>query len=826
MVVSVPSTVPVPLTRAIGRDPVIAAIRRQVVSGTRLITLAGPGGVGKTRLALAVAADLADHFAGDVAFVDCVAFTDAVQLVPAVAQVLRLDTTGIVTLDVLGSALESRPALLILDNLEQIAGVGGLVARLMARTRRLVIVGSSRIRLDVPAEVVLDVVPLAIQSGSAAMSPAVELFAERARSAYPAFVLNDTNARTVEAICQRLDGLPLAIELAAARVSILAPAAMLARIERQLTVIDGGDRSLPDRHRSLRATLDWSYHLLTAPEQRRFRHLAIFDGAFDRGAAGAVLGTDLIEQAPAGEPGRQTTRWLGSLERQSLIGRAGPIDGTRRYVMLETVRTHARALLREDPEWTSVAERHLAWYLGVAARAEAQLNGPQSARWLRRLDQDIGNLRQALRFAHDAGRTNDGLTLAIALWRYWESRGLPQEGVDTFDRLLGQVSSGDVPLALHGTALNHLANLLTDLGEFRRAAGLYVESLTLRRAVGVTGPVADTLNNLGLLSAAFGDFATAREQFSESLAIRRAAGDRWGEALAIANLGDVEVAEGDASPAVALHEQALAIRNEIGDERGIAFSTSNLAEACRLAGDRSRAGQLLNQAARRFSRLGLPLGEALVRRNLGDLDSDEGQHPAALDHYREALRGFVAIGDRGRVAEMLERVGATMIAAGSYRDGLAVLGAAEAIRSDTGLRRAPIDRPRFDAALVAARDGSGAALADLSLIAGRTRGLDHALQVVATSGVASTDAAKRADPPAVPTGAPGETGHPTLVSGLTAREREVLALIAEGLTNAETAHRLYVSSYTVNAHLRRIYRHLGVTTRTAAMQRWLCDRSS
>ena len=309
MVVSVPSTVPVPLTRPIGRDAEIASIHRQVVDGTRLITLTGPGGVGKTRLALAVAADLADHLAGDVAFVDCVAFTDAVQLVPAIALALRLDRAGAVTLDGLASALASREALLILDNLEQIAGVGGLISRLMARTRRLVILGSSRIRLDVPAEVALDVIPLASQSGSAVPSPAVELFAERARAAYPSFALTPDNVGLVEVICQRLDGLPLAIELAAARVPVLAPAAMLTRIERHLSVIEGGDRSLPDRHRSLRATLDWSYQLLTAADQRRFRHLAVFDGAFDRAAAGAVLGTDGDDGAPATHHGRQSAEF-------------------------------------------------------------------------------------------------------------------------------------------------------------------------------------------------------------------------------------------------------------------------------------------------------------------------------------------------------------------------------------------------------------------------------------------------------------------------------------------------------------------------------------
>lgn len=474
----------------------------------------------------------------------------------------------------------------------------------------------------------------------------------------------------------------------------------------------------------------------------------------------------------------------------------------------------------------SVAERHLALYLGIAVMAQAQLNGSRSAHWLRRLDQDIANLRQALRFAIDAGRTADGLTLAVALWRYWESRGLPREGVDSFDRLLGSGAMDEVEPALRGTVMNDLANLLTDLGQSRRAAGLYEESLTLRRTVGVAGPVADTLSNLGLHSLAFGDFALARRQFTESLTIRRAEGDRWGEALAIANLGDIEVAEGNAGPAVALHQQALAIRTGIGDERGVAFSTSNLPEACRLAGDRVRAGQLLNQAARRFQRLGLPLGEALVRRNRGDLHSDVGRLRSALQHYHAALLGFSGMWDMERVAEMLGRVASTLQSLGAIADGLRILGAAEAIRAETGVERTPIDHPRVEEATAWARSALGTSEVEVSLLVGRTTGLEPVIRLIDTTitqlgtGPHDTTITGQA---AIVAKASGPSGS---VAGLTPREQEVLALIAEGLTNAEIAHRLYISAYTVSAHLRRIFRHLGVTTRTAAMQRWLRDRGS
>ena len=829
MVVVLPTNVPVPLTRLIGREAEIMTIRRHVNAGTRSLTLSGPGGVGKTRLALAVAADLREDFTGDVVFVDCVAFVDASQMIAAIVRGLRLEPAGVVSLDALASTIEQRRALFILDNVEQVVGVGGLVTRLIARCRRLIIIATSRIRLDVPVEVVVDVAPLATnpvrQPTQSASSPAVQLFVERARTAYPEFTLTAGNAPIVEAICRRLDGLPLAIELAAARIPVLAPAAMLSRIERQLSVIDGGDRSLPDRHRSLRATLDWSYDLLGPVEQRRFRHLGIFSGSFDRAAALAILVERTDEPVSATQQSRQVGRWLASLERQSLLVRVSSESSRagQRYDMLATIRTHAQSLSRNDPEREAIAERHFAWYLQIATEAEGKLNGSQAARWLERLDQDIANLRQALRFAIVAGRTADGTALAVALWRYWESRGLLQEGVDAFDRLLGQDNVDSLEPALRGTALNHLANLLTDLGQFRRAADLYTESLALRRSVGESGPVADTLNNLGLLSMAFGDFGLARRQFGEALAIRRLTSDRWGEALAIANLGDVEVSEGQAGLAIVLHEQALAIRGEIGDERGIAFSTSNLAEANRLAGDRTRAGQLLSQASRRFERLGVPLGESLVRRTQGDLDTDDGQHRRALGHYREALIGFDRIGDRGRVAEMLDRIGATLVALDTHRDGVVVLGAADQIRTETGLVRTPTDVPLFDEASAVGRRRLGATVAEATLAIGRVVDFRSVLEMIG----AAADGLSGGEWPIPDSGMSKPTGtteRAAVIAGLTGREREVLALLSEGLTNAEIAHRLYVSTYTVSAHLRRIFRHLGVTTRTAAMQRWVSDQ--
>lgn len=816
------------LTWPIGREREIGLIRRYVADGVRLMTLTGPGGVGKTCLALAAAVDQRDAFAGDVVFVDCAALHAAWQVMPAIMRALRLDSFGSISLERFAGLVRDRRMLLILDNLEQVEGAGELVASLLARTLRPVIVVTTRIRLEVAAEVVLMVAPLEIDwadGDHAGQQPsaAVDLFSVRARASYPEFRLTDGNLRVVEAICRRLDGLPLAIELAAARVQVLSPAAMLSRIERHFSVIKGERRDLPQRHRSLRATLEWSYELLAEPERRRFRHLAVFDGSFDRAAAGAVLLASEGDTTTGTQRARQVRRWLSSLERQSLLVHQ-PVAGSgvgHRFVMLETIRAYGRSLLTEDPQRSGVEERHLTWFLGMAAQAEPELNGAQAGRWFERLDREIASLRHALSFAIESGRAREGLTIAVALWRYWETRGLSQEGVDTLDRLLALDAAEKVAPELRGRALNHLANLLTDLGSFRRAVGLYERSLAVRRAVGALGPIADTLNNLGLVSMALGDLDLARRRFGEGLAIRRAESDRWGEALALSNLGDVETAAGAAEPAIALQEQSLAIRDEIGDRRGTAFAMNNLAEACRLAGDRARAGHLLSRASRQFQRLGLPFGEALVRRNQGDLLGDDGDLPGALGAWHDALVRFVAIGDRGRLAEVLERLGSVLIHLGGTRDGVLLLGAADRLREETGVVRSPVDRPRVEIALAMGRSR----LDDAVLMATRSVARSMTLGAIVDLADAAIGPYRRIEHGRQTEPSPSTSDDRRRTTqgqgGLTAREREVLGLLAEGLTNAEIARRLYLSAYTVNAHLRHIYRHLGVANRTAAVERWV-----
>lgn len=810
--------------RPIGREGEIETIRRSISGGARLLTLAGPGGVGKTCLALAVAVEQRDEFAGDVAFVDCAGLRSSWQIVPAVLSALRLDPTGVVALDRLTELIRDRRVLLVLDNLEQIDGAPELVTALLARTQRPVVLVTTRVQLGIPGEVVLAVAPLpsgptGADPGHRELAPAVDLFTVRAQAVYPDFRLTDGNLPTVRAICQRLDGLPLAIELAAARIEVLAPAAMLSRIERQLSVIEGGRRDLPDRHRSLRATLEWSYGLLAPVEQRRFRHLAVFDGSFDRAAADAVLIGGDLEVTTGNQRAREVSRWLSSLERQNLLVRQpGPRGGrAQRFAMLVTIRGHARSLLDEDPEWPAVEERHAGWFLRLTAEAEPELNGPRARRWFAKLDREIANIRHALLYTIDSDSAAEGLTMAVNLWRYWETRGLIQEGVVTLDRLLALGSAGAVSPALRGRALNHLANLLTDLGSYRRAAGLYEEGLALRRAVGEPGPIADTLNNLGLVSMALADLDLARHLFHEGLTMRQSASDPWGEALALGNLGDVDLAAGRVESAVDLQERALAIRTRIGDERGIAFSTSNLAEAVRAAGDHTRAGRLLTQASRRFRRLGLPFGEALVHRNQGDLMSDDGDQRGALVAWHEALLRFVSIGDRGRSAEVLERSGSALISLGSDRDGVVLLGAADRIREETGIVRLPASQAPVDVTIASAKSSLGDTMFAATWSVGRTM-TDQSLLALSRTATAPVRRRESVKPP-IPSLTDRQDAD--LGAGLTERERDVMRLLTEGLTNAEIARRLYLSTYTVNAHLRRIYRHLGVPNRTAAVQRWV-----
>lgn len=682
----------------IGRDADLAEVSARIGPG-RLVTIVGPGGVGKTSLAAAALRWVADRFDGDIAFVSCAETTTGDQLhADAVGGVLPglppPDSPGR-----LAALLGDRRPVLLLDNLEQVRGARDAVARLRAAVPRLALLATSRTPIGAADEDVLPLAPLrsAPSAGGAASrdepdAPAVRLFLRRARQAYPDLRLTPEQLDAAGTLCARLDGLPLAIELAAARIAVLSPVALLSRLERRPDLLRRDARDPTDRHRSLTSTIAWSHDLLSPAERRLFRRLAMFAGPFDVEAAAAVTGD---RDPGAGESADDHRRYvlagLDGLVRSSLVqALPGGDGGTIRFAILETIRVYAADRLAEEPDREGVERLFVDWAVARAEQVSGRLNGPDLGAALADIDASLPSLRHAVEVAERSGAITEALRLAVALWRYWEVRGLVREGASVLGRLLARADASTVRTDLLATALNHHANLLTDLGAWREAIGPYARSLTLRRAAGRAGPIADTLNNLGLVAAAMGDQVTAGERFLESLAIRRQTGDRWGAALALGNLGDIAVATGDAAGAIRLHAECLAIRRAIGDARGIAFGLSNLAEASRLAGDPDRAAALLDEAGARMRDLALPFGQALVARNRGDVARDLAQPSEAIRLWSTAAAGFDGIGDDGQLAEVMDRLAAGLVDAGRLRDGAIALAVTDRLRSTSGLARPPV----------------------------------------------------------------------------------------------------------------------------------------
>jgi predicted ATPase/DNA-binding SARP family transcriptional activator len=609
-------SLPAPATGLVGRaaelDAVSALLREH-----RLVSILGPGGVGKTRLAL----ELAHRLAGE--------FRDGARFVALAA----IDTRDWLEAE-LAQAVEHGGAerLLVLDNFEQLVDAAPAVSDLLARAPGVRVLVTSQAALRISGE---REIPLAPLPGE----PAVELFVARARDA-------DPGDPAVAELCARLDGLPLAIELAAARTRLLAPAAILERLGSRLELLTGGPRDAPARQRTLRAAIEWSHDLLAAAEQETFARLAVFAGGWSVEAAEAVLG-DVLDE-------------LEALVDRSLVVRSG-----ERFGMLESIHEFAVERLADD----DVRARHAAWALGLAEAAEAALEGPDAAAWLRRLDADHENLVAAAEWAIAAADADTAQRLCGALWRFWLARGGVAEG----RRLL--------------------------------AAAL---------AAGAASPAAGARahNAAGVLAGAAGDHDGAREAFTQALAYAHAAGDRAREARVTTNLGVLHVFASDYERAQEQYEAAEAIWRELGDVRGLSVVTQNLGIVHEGRGDFERATELLEESVALAREAGEPAHVASTLHVLGSLVARRGDDTSAVPLVRESLELSHAAGEGVETAECLETLAGIAARAGDPLTGATLLGAAEAYRETTGAVRQPDERPNIDATVAALNDGlSGDALA-------------------------------------------------------------------------------------------------------------------
>ena len=847
-----PNNLPVQPTPFIGREKEVAAVEHLLQrEEVRLVTLTGPGGVGKTRLGLQVAAELADRFADGVVFVNLALTSDPTLVVPTIAQVLCIpEVAGQTLLERLKEQLRQKQVLLLLDNFEQVVSAAVQVADLLSDCPQLKVLVTSRETLHVQAEHEFAVPPLTLPDlihlpGLAALSlyEAVALFLERAQATKPDFQLTPTNARAIAEICACLDGLPLAIGLAAARIKLLPPQALLARLGQRLAVLTSGARDVPARQQTLRNTIEWSYDLLDAQEQRLFRRLAVFVGGGTPEAIEAVSTT-------AGDTDADVLEGIASLLDKSLLQRTERDGKEPHYVMLETIREYGLEALTSGGEAEATREAHAAYYLALAEQADPELSGPQQIIWFERLEREHDNLRAALSWFLEQGSDGQNRELALrlsgALSQFWLLRGYVSEGRQWLERALDE--SRGVRSSVRAKALVGAGELATMQDDFGQAEALCGESLALYRELRDRRGSATSLSSLGYTALMRSNYAAARALEEEALTLFREIGDRGGSVFALHPLATVLFYQGEYGRAHALLEESLVLSREIGGVKGIADSLMLLGLVLLLQGDLARAHARLEESLAVSREVGYRRNIGLSIFHLGAVALLQGDVALARSLLEESLVLFKEMGERGRIAEVFLGLGSISFSQGDYAvartlmeesleicreldlkwdiaaclEGLAAvvaaqgepvraawfMSAAQALREAIGMPLPSLLHAMHEFTIASVHAQLGEQAFAVAWAEGRSMTLEQAL---AAQGQATVSAAPSAGPAST---SPAKL--PNYPAGLTVREVEVLRLLARGLTNAQIARELIVSLLTVKAHVRSIYSKLGVTSRSAA----------
>jgi predicted ATPase/DNA-binding XRE family transcriptional regulator len=689
------SNVPAPITRLIGREAAVAEIAdRLLQDGIRLLTLTGPPGIGKTSLATQVGWQLLARFPDGVFFVPLAPTADPASVPATIAHTLGLlDQGDRPVLETLAKRLNDKQTLLLLDNFEQVVEAAPAVSYLLERCPQLSVLVTSRAALHVRGERQFPVPSLDLPDLQAlpstellARNPAVALFVERAQAVKPGFVLTEDNAPAVATICVHLDGLPLAIELAAARVRLLSPHEIQARLDSRLTLLTGGPRDLPARQQTLRGAIDWSYRLLDNQEQILFARLGVFVGGCTFSAAEATCNAQ-------GDLGVHLLDRIESLLDKSLLRQEPDAGGESRYTMLEMVREYALGRLEDAGRTDEIRRLHAEYFLALAEAADAQLRGPDHALWLERLDREHDNLRAALSWTEQVGEIELGLRLAGALGWFWELRGYVVEGRARLTSLLSR-EEAQKRTAARAKALN-AAGRLAQWGP-GLARPLLEESLEIAREIGDKWLALVALHNLGNVAQTQGDIAAARHFHEESLATARETNEKWGIAWGLMGVGHVALDEGDYPAARRAFEESLAVRTQMNDKWGIARSLNELGDVARLQGDYIAARSFYEKSIHIHRELG---HKGFMDHGLSGLANVElhlGDYERTVELFGEALHLFRELGNEAGIGLCLAGLGAAAYKKGQADCAARLFGAASAILQMTDYHMVRLERAELE----------------------------------------------------------------------------------------------------------------------------------
>jgi predicted ATPase len=735
------TNIPVQRTAFVGREKEIAAAKELLLSkDVRLLTITGPGGIGKTRLGVEIATGLPENFPGGIHFVPLSPLRDPALIASVIVQTLGIrEVGGPSPLELLKKHFHDSshaPALFLLDNFEHLIQAAPIVADLLAIAPNLKILVTSRAALHVYGEHEFPVPALAVPDAQSKSSldvlsqfAAVALFVQRAVAARPDFELNQQNAFAVIEICARLDGLPLAIELAAARVKVLSPSAMCTRLASRLQLLTGGARDLPQRQQTLRAAFDWSHDLLSPAEQMLFRRLSVFVGGCTLEGVEAVCDTK-------GDLQLDLLDGMASMVDKSLLQQLEQPNGESRFTMLETIREYARGKLEASGEEAATKRAHAAYCLVLAEETATAESGAEGAEVHERIALEHDNFRAGLEWLTESGDADWGLRLGAALFRFWESREYLAEGRDRLGKLL-RMPAAAAPTKARARALFAAGVLASEQGEIAAADALMMESLVIGRRLGDKQGVAVSLNARAVLARDRGDVALALSLFQESLGLWRQLGELKAIARALSNLASVLKLQREYELARSLCGECGAIFEGLGDRTGVAWSLNNQGDVAREQGDSAAAQALYEQGLTIFRELGDRWGIAGTLADLGNLAREQKHCSAALPLYRESLKIFQELDHKRGIARLLECCACSAAVQQQPERSLRLAGVAAALRKSIGVPLTPAEQEKLEAILEPARLALANTASATAWLEGWNMPLDRTIEEVLVPDAAS-----------------------------------------------------------------------------------------